>query len=55
MFATRRAKLKPCLECVSDWEYVIQHLVTEEKFSSHSARLTSSQSISSSGGVERAT
>jgi transposase InsO family protein len=52
MFATRRnetgpsRRSKPCwtgpykvVECVSDWEYIIQHLVTEEKFSAHCARL----------------
>jgi hypothetical protein len=27
------------LECMSDWEFVIQHLVTNEKFSAHCSRL----------------
>jgi hypothetical protein len=50
MFATRRIgpsrRSKPCwtgpykvVECLSDWEFKIQHLVTNEKFSAHSSRL----------------
>jgi hypothetical protein len=52
MFATRQnytgpsRRSRPCwtgpyklLECKSDWEYVIQHLVTGDKFSAHSSRL----------------
>jgi transposase InsO family protein len=52
MFATRRFDTGPSrrsvprwtgpyrvLECISDWEFVIQHLVTNDKFSAHCSRL----------------
>jgi len=52
MFATRRNLTGPSrksrprwtgpyriLKCESDWEYVVEHLVTGEKFSAHSSRL----------------